>query len=203
MIGDSVYNILWQLVESAGGVPAPRDLERDLLRKYLDAIKTGADDENDPQPGDTFIMLLAKVLRRRGGSPALGDLEWNLLVKWLALEGECRRCGDLIHSLWRKILETILGADPLLPPPTIMFVDGGSSPSLTWTWDGPDPFSFEIEVNQDGAGFANPELVSGTARDYFRDGDGGAHTWVFRIRARNETNPITDWAESAEVVVTP
>lgn len=112
MIGDSVYNIIWQLVENAGGTPSPGDLETDLLRKYLDAIKTGSDDENDPAQGDTFIVLLAKIVRRKGGIPSPGDGEWNLLVKWLELEGECRRCGDLIHSLWKKILETILGSDP-------------------------------------------------------------------------------------------
>lgn len=122
MIGDSVYHIIWQLVENAGGAPLPGDLEHDLLQKYLDVIKTGSDDENDPSPGDTFIVLLAKIVRRKGGTPAQGDGEWNLLVKWLELEGECRRCGDLIHSLWRKLLETILGTDPV---PEINLVGNG------------------------------------------------------------------------------
>jgi len=106
---DSIYNILWKLLEDAGGIPAPGDLAHDLLRKYLEAIKTGTDDENDPASGDSFMNLLVKVLRRRGGFPSPGDNEWNLLVKWLAIEGECRGCGDLVYTLWRKIGESILG----------------------------------------------------------------------------------------------
>lgn len=101
--GDTRYNLLWDLVECAGGIPRPGDSEYDLLWKYL--AELGSDVENTPRPGDTFNDLLEKVLRRKGGTPIPGDNEWNLLVRLLATFGSCRACGDLVHTLWRKITE--------------------------------------------------------------------------------------------------
>lgn len=98
--GDTIYNLIWKLVEAAGGTPRPGDSERDLLAKYLTAIG------GVPIPGDTFYDLLVKVLRVKGGTPQPGDNEWLLLVKWLQIEGECRKCGDSVYDLWRKILLT-------------------------------------------------------------------------------------------------
>lgn len=96
--GDSVYNLVWKLVEAAGGIPRPGDSERDLLAKYLTAIG------GTPITGDTFYDLLVKILRAKGGAPQPGDTPWLLLVKWLQIEGECRKCGDSIYDLWRKLL---------------------------------------------------------------------------------------------------
>lgn len=84
------------------------DSKRDLLAKYLTAIG------GTPIPGDTFYDLLVKVVRTRGGVPVPGDKQWDLLVKWLKLYGECRKCGDSLHVLWRKILaiEEACGLQP-------------------------------------------------------------------------------------------
>lgn len=97
--GDSVYNLIWKLVESVGGVPRPGDDQRTLLAKYLIAIG------GTPIVGDTFYDLLVKILRAKGGTPRPGDNEWLLLVHWLQQEGECRRCGDSIYDLWKRLLE--------------------------------------------------------------------------------------------------
>lgn len=97
--GDSIYNILWKLVESVGGTPRPGDSKRDLLAKYLRAIG------GTPIVGDTFYDLLVKVVRIKGGTPLPGDTVWGLLVKWLQAEGECRKCGDSQYDLWKRILK--------------------------------------------------------------------------------------------------
>lgn len=101
MIGETRYLILWRILESAGGIPLPGDLETDLLEKYLIIIG------GTPVPGDTFYNLLVKIVDIKGGTPAPGDKEWDLLVKWLVAEGECRACGDATHDLWRRILAAL------------------------------------------------------------------------------------------------
>lgn len=104
--GDSIYNILWKLVEEAGGTPRPGDSERDLLAKYLTAIG------GTPIVGDTFYDILVRIVRFKGGVPRPGDTVWGLLVKWLETLGECRGCGDSQHNLWRKILKAESESSP-------------------------------------------------------------------------------------------
>lgn len=106
--GDSIYDMLRKLVESAGGTPSPGDDQRTLLAKYLTAIG------GTPIPGDTFYDLLVKVVRIKGGTPRPGDTQWGLLVKWLETLGECRACGDSVFDLWKKILaaESEMTAEP-------------------------------------------------------------------------------------------
>jgi len=134
MVGDNKYLILRRLVEAAGGEPLAGDLETDLLEKYLRAIG------GTPVPGDDFNVLLRKVVIIKGGTPTPGDTEWNLLVKWLQTLDECRKCGDMIIDLWRRILaESAEPSEPTGPPPDAPFL----------SWVGPQTF------------FVSPTLAGG------------------------------------------
>jgi hypothetical protein len=76
--------------------PLPGDLQMDLLRKILNALKTVADN-NDPRPGDLETDLLRKILTRMGQN-GVGTGPYQPWVQ-----------GDGIMETYRKILVKLGG----------------------------------------------------------------------------------------------
>jgi hypothetical protein len=225
--GDSIYNILWKLVENAGGIPRPGDNKRDLLAKYLTEIG------GTPITGDTFYDLLVKVVRIKGGTPRPGDTVWGLLVRWIQAEGGSRAFGDSQHDLWRKVL-TLGESEPEPAAPEVRvqqgatgitdgqagaidfgsIVEGATAPTLIFTVFNDGDADLILGAVNVPAGYTLTEALSGTITP------GNSDTFTVRLDnvtpgvksgsisfSTNDTNenpfnfPITGTVEAAFVEV--